>query len=117
MDAKRAQRLEVILRYSAGIIFAVLALSGFQTSASTAAMQDLGTSLYHDPVDVSVLWFQSQACMVLPPDNYITNCTTIPSIGATVALTALLAVVLVAYMIVRKRKTALSPQAGSTSRL
>jgi len=117
MDAKRAQRLEVILRYSAGVIFAVLALSGFQTSASTGAMQDLGTSLYHDPVDVYVLWFQSQACMVLPPDNYATNCTTLPSIGATVALTALLAVVLVAYMLVRKRKTALSPHTGSSSRL
>jgi len=118
MDAKRAQRLEVILRYSAGIIFAVLTLSGFQTSASTAAMQDLGTSLYHDPVDVHVLWFQSQACMVLPPDNYVTNCTTIPSIGATLALTALLAIVLLAYMLVRKRsKATQNPHTASTSRL
>ena len=114
MDAKRAQRLEVILRYSAGVIFAVLALSGFQTSASTAAMQDLGTSLYHDPVDVSVLWFQSQACMVVPPDNYVTNCTTLPSIGGTLALTVLLAVVLVAYMVVRKRsKVTQNPHTAS----
>jgi len=118
MDAKRAQKLEVILRYSAGVIFAALALSGFQTSASTAAMQDLGTSLYHDPVDVSVLWFQSQACMVLPPDNYVTNCTIVPSIGATLALTVLLAAVLVAYMLVRKRSRATqNPHTASSSRL
>ncbi len=109
MDAKRAQRLEAILRYSAGIIFAVLAYSGLQTSSSTSTMQDMGTSLYRDPVDVYVFWFQSKACMVLSPDNYVTNCSTIPSIGATVALTALLAVVLVAYMLVRKRKTTQNP--------
>jgi len=105
MDAKQANRLEKILRYSAGIIFGFLGLSGFQTSASTSAMQDLGTSLYHDPVDVSVFWLQSKACMVLPPDNYLTNCTLLPSIGTTIALSVLLVVVLVAYMIVRKRTT------------
>jgi len=113
MDAKRAKRLEIILRYSAGVIFALLALSGLQTSSSTSAMQDLGTSLYHDPVDVAVYWFQSKACMVLPPDNYVTNCTLLPSVAATVALTALLAVVLIAYMVVRKRvppKTAPAPK-------
>lgn len=117
MDAKNLRRLEVVLRYSAAIIFAVIVLSAFQTSDSASAMQDLGYSLYHDPVDVYILWFQSQACMALPPDNYLTNCTVLPSIGATVAFTVLFAIVLIAYILVRKRKTTQTPHTVPPSRL
>jgi len=117
LDTKNLRRLEVLLRYSAAIIFAVIVLSGLQTSASTSSMQDLGYSLYHDPVDIYVLWLQSQACMVLPPDNLLTNCTVLPSIGATVALTVLLAIVLIAYVLVRKRRTTKTSNQASSPRL
>jgi len=66
-------------------------------------MENAGLSLYHDPVDVQVFWFQSKACMILPPDNYQSNCTHVSGVGVITILTILLMAVIIAYMILRRK--------------
>ena len=73
-------------------------------SSELSMMSDAGFNLYHDQIDVQVSWLQSRACMVLPPDGYLTNCMYIASISVIPVLTVLLLVVLVLFAIVRRRE-------------
>lgn len=93
-----------ILPYVAGAIFAGMCVAALDVSSELSMMEDSGFNLYHDAVDIKVFWLESRACMMLPPDGYLTNCTYLVSISAIVVLTVLLALVLVTLMIFRRRK-------------
>jgi hypothetical protein len=73
-------------------------------SSELSMMSDAGFNLYHDQIDVQVLWGQSKACMVLPPEGYLTNCIYIASISAIPVLTALLLAVLALFAMLRRRE-------------
>jgi hypothetical protein len=92
-----------ILPYVAGALFAGMWAAAFEVSSELSVMENAGLSLYHDPVDVQVFWFQSKACMILPPDNYQSNCTHVSGVGVITILTILLMAVIIAYMILRRK--------------
>ena len=91
------------LPYVAGVIFLGMWFAAMDVSSELSTMSDAGFNLYHDQIDVQVFWLQSKACMVLPPDGYVTNCTYIASISVIPALTVLLVVVLALYGLVKRR--------------
>ncbi len=93
-----------VLPYIAGVIFLGMWIAAMDISSELSMMSDAGFNLYHDQIDVQVFWFQSRACMVLPPDGYLTNCTYISSISLVPVLTVLLLVVLALFAIVRRRE-------------
>ncbi len=93
-----------ILPYVAGVIFIGMWITAMDVSSELSMMTDSGFNLYHDPIDVQVFWLESKACMMLPPDGYLTNCVYVASISAIVALTVLLVIDLVAYMLLRRRE-------------
>ena len=88
----------------AGVIFIGMWIAAMDISSELTMMTDTGFNLYHDPIDVEVFWLQSRACMILPPDGYLANCVYIGSIRAITALTVLLIIVLLGYMILRRRE-------------
>jgi hypothetical protein len=105
---KPIRMAEKVLPYVAGVLFVSMWAAAVDVSSHLSAMDSqLGT--YHDLVAVKVLWFESKACLVLPPDGYVSNCNYVGGIRAITLLSALLAVVLIAYMILR-RKNAEKPQ-------
>jgi hypothetical protein len=91
------------LRYTASALFCGIALAGLDVSSDTASLQDAGLVQYLEPVNVQVSWFDSKACLVLPPDNSLTNCTTLASVRVLEVFTILLIAVLVAYAMLRRR--------------
>ena len=93
-----------VLPYIAGVIFLGMWIAAMDVSSELSMMTDIGFNLYHDQIDVQVFWLQSKACMVLPPDGYITNCIYIASINVIPVLTTLLLVVLVLFAILRRRE-------------
>ncbi|HUK28075.1 MAG TPA: hypothetical protein VLV31_06600 [Candidatus Acidoferrales bacterium] len=99
----RTKTLLRILPYLAGLLFAGMALAGYEISAETAAMFDAQPGSLTDSVDIQVLWFQGKACVVQLPDNYFSNCTYLPAINVMLALTVLLIALLVIYGLLRKR--------------
>ena len=80
-----------MLPYVAGAIFVGMWIQAMDVSSELSMMADTGFNLYHDPIDVEVFWFESRACMMLPPDGYLTNCVYVASISAILGLTVLLA--------------------------
>ncbi|HKM77913.1 MAG TPA: hypothetical protein VJZ03_02455 [Candidatus Bathyarchaeia archaeon] len=99
----RTKTVLKILPYVAGALFAGMWAAAFEVSSELSVMENAGLSLYHDPVDVQVFWFQSKACMILPPDNYQSNCTQVSGVGVITILTILLMAVIIAYMILRRK--------------
>jgi len=93
-----------ILPYVAGAIFLSMWIAAMDVSSELSMMTDAGFNLYHDQIDTQVFWFQSKACMVLPPDGSLTNCVYVASITAIPVLTALLLIVLALYAVLRKRE-------------
>ena len=93
-----------ILPYIAAVIFGGMFVAAMDVSSTLSYMQDTSFNLNHDEVDVIVNWFESKACMVLPPVGYVTTCVYIGSITAVVVLTVLLAAVLVTLMILRRHE-------------
>jgi hypothetical protein len=93
-----------VLPYVAGLIFLGMSIAAMDVSSELSIMADTGLNLYHDQVDVQVLWLQSRACMVLPPDGYVTNCVYVASISAIPALTGLLLVVLIVFALLRRQR-------------
>lgn len=91
-----------IVPYIAGIVFAGMWVTAIHLSSEISSLQNTGFNLYHDPVDVQIFWFESKACMVLPPDSYLANCVYIRSIGVISVLTISLLVVLFTYMVLRR---------------
>ena len=107
-------RTRIILKmlpYIAGVIFASMCLAALDVSSELSMMEDSGFNLYHDSVDIRVFWFESRACIVLPPSGSLADCEYLPSISAILVLTALLALVLVALMIFRRRERFSDPNA------
>ena len=100
MQAKTLLRL---LPYFAGILFAGVALVGFEVSTETAALFDAQQAAFQETGDVQVFWFQGKACSVLPPDGYVASCISLPMINVMLALTILMIAVLVLYGLLRKR--------------
>jgi len=93
-----------ILPYIAGVIFLGMWIAAMDVSSELSMMTDSGFNIYHDQIDVQVFWLQSRACMVLPPDGYLTNCVYVASISAIPVLTALLLAVLTVFAILRRRR-------------
>ena len=93
-----------ILPYIAGVIFLGMWIAAMDVSSELSMMTDSGFNIYHDQIDVQVFWLQSRACMVLPPDGYVTNCVYVASISAIPVLTALLLAVLTVFAILRRRR-------------
>jgi hypothetical protein len=93
-----------VVPYIAGVIFLGMCIAAMDVSSELSMMSDAGFNLYHDQIDVQVFWFQSKACMVLPPDSYLTNCIHIASISAIPVLTALLLIVLALFTMLRRRE-------------
>ncbi len=99
----RARTLLRVLPYVVGILFVGVFLIGLEISSETAALADAQPVFYVDTVDVQVFWFQGKACAILPPDGSIGNCIYLPLISVMLALTILMAVVIVVYGLLRKR--------------
>lgn len=99
----RAKTLLRILPYVAGILFVGIFLVGIEISSETAALADAQQAIYVDTVDVQTFWLQGKACLILPPDGTIGNCIDVPLVSVLVALTILLAAVIVVYGLLRKR--------------
>ena len=93
-----------ILPYIAGVIFLGMWIAAMDVSSELSMMTDSGFNIYHDQIDVQVFWLQSRACMVLPPDGYLTNCAYVASISAIPVLTVLLLAVLTVFAILRSRR-------------
>ena len=93
-----------ILPYIAGVIFLGMWIAAMDVSSELSMMTDAGFNLYHDQIDVQVFWLQSRACMILPPDGFLTNCVYVASISVIPVLTALLLGVLTVFAILRKRE-------------
>ena len=93
-----------ILPYIAGVIFLGMWIAAMDVSSELSMMTDSGFNIYHDQIDVQVFWLQSRACMVLPPDGYLTNCVYVASISAIPVLTVLLLAVLAMFAILRRRR-------------
>ena len=92
------------LPYIAGAIFIGMWIAAMEVSSELSMITDSGFNLYHDQIDVQVFWLQSRACMVLPPDGYLTNCVYVASISAIPVLTVLLLIVLAGFAILRRRQ-------------
>ncbi len=92
-----------VLPYVAGLIFLSMWIAAMDISSELSMMSDAGFNFYHDQIDVQVFWLQSKACMVLPPDGYVTNCTYTASISVIPVLTILLVFVLALYGLVKRR--------------
>jgi len=99
----RASTLLKILPYVAGVLMSGLFLVGTEISSETAAMADAQQAFYQYPIDIQVFWLQGKACVILPPDNYVANCSYVPLIPIMHALTIMLAIVLALYALLRKR--------------
>ena len=93
-----------ILPYIAGVIFLGMWIAAMDVSSELSMMTDAGFNIYHDQIDIQVFWLQSRACMVLPPDGFLTNCVYVASISAIPVLTTLLLVVLTVFAILRRRR-------------
>jgi hypothetical protein len=93
---------EKVLPYVAGVLFVSMWAAAMDVSSHLSAMED-SLGMYRDLVAVKVLWFESKACIVLPPDGYVSNCNYLGGIRAITVFSALLAVVLIVYMILRKK--------------
>lgn len=99
----RASRLLRILPYVAGVLMMGVFLVGVEISSETAALADAQQAFYPYPIDVQVFWLQGKACVVLPPDNYVTNCSYVLLVPIMHALTIMLLIVLGIYALLRKR--------------
>ena len=106
----RASRLLKILPYVAGILMVSVFLVGTEISSETAALADAQQAFYLYPIDVQVFWLQGKACVILPPDNYVANCSYILLIPLMHALTIMLLIVLGVYALLRKRINLLPPK-------
>ena len=106
----RASRLLRVLPFVAGILMVSVFLVGFEISSETAALADAQQAFYPYPIDVQVFWFQSRACVILPPDNYVANCSYVTLAPLMHVLTIMLLVVLGVYGILRKRVKLLPPR-------
>ena len=100
----RIKIVEKILPYIAGVLFFGMWVTAMDVSSQLSLMEDAGLGMYHDPVPVKVFWFESKACMVLPPNDYFSNCTYIAGIRIIILLSFLLAVVLIPYMMIRRKR-------------
>jgi len=78
-------------------------LVGNAISSETAALADAQQAFYPYPIDVQVFWLQGKACVVLPPDSFIANCSYVLLIPLMHALTIMLLIVLGVYALLRKR--------------
>jgi hypothetical protein len=78
-------------------------LVGLQISSETAAIADAQQAFYQYPIDVQVFWLQGKACVILPPDSYVANCSYVTLIPLMHALTIMLLIVLGVYALLRKR--------------
>ena len=99
----RARTLLRVLPYVVGILFVGVFLIGIEISFETAALADAQQAFYVDTVDVQVFWFQSKACVILPPDGSIGNCIYLPLVSVMLGLTILMVAVMVVYGLLRKR--------------
>jgi hypothetical protein len=99
----RASRLLKVLPYVVGILLVCIFLIGTEISSETAALADAQQPFYAYPIDVQVFWLQGKACVILPPDGYIANCSYVPLIPVMLGLTVMMVVVLIIYGLLRKR--------------
>jgi hypothetical protein len=99
----RASRLLKVMPYIVSILIVSIFLIGLEISSETASLADYQQQYYTYPIDVQVFWLQGRACVLLPPDNYIANCSYVTLIPLMLALTALMVIVLVVYALLRKR--------------
>jgi len=113
----RASRLLKVLPYVAGVLMACIFLVGLEISSETEALFDVQQASYQDPIDVQVFWLQGKACVILPPDNYITKCSYVALIPVMVGLTIMFFAVLGAYALLRKRVNLLPPKPRISKRL
>ena len=100
------------LPYIAGVIFIAMWIAAMNVSSELSMMTGTGLNLYHDQIDVQVFWLQSRACIVLPPDGYLTNCVHVASISVIPALTALLLIVLAVFAVLRRRQGPMNAKVG-----
>ena len=100
---------EKVLPYVAGILFASMWAAAMDVSSHLSAI-DSQLGIYSDLVTIKVFWFESKACIILPPDGYVSNCNYLSGIRAITILSALLAIVLITYMILRKKNAENPPQ-------
>jgi len=106
----RASRLLKVLPYVAGILMVGVFLVGIEISSETTALADAQQAFYPYPIDVQVFWLQGKACVILPPDNYVANCSYVPLAPLLHVLTIMLLVVLAVYALLRKRVNLLPPK-------
>ena len=106
----RASRLLRVLPYVASILMISVFLVGVEISSETAALADAQQALYPYPIDVQVFWLAGKACVILPPDNYVANCSYVQLIPLMHVLTIILLVVLGVYAVLRKRINLLPPK-------
>jgi hypothetical protein len=99
----RASRLLKVLPYLVGILLTCVFLVGTEISSETAALADAQQAFYAYPIDVQVFWLQGKACVILPPDGHIANCSYVPLIPVMLGLTFMMVIVLVIYGLLRKR--------------
>jgi ABC-type Co2+ transport system permease subunit len=99
----RARTLLRVLPYIFGILFVSVFLIGIEISFETEALADAQPAVFVDTVDVQVFWFQSKACVILPPDGSIGNCIYLPLVNVMLGLTILMVAVIVVYGLLRKR--------------
>jgi hypothetical protein len=98
-----ARTLLRVLPYLVGIIMVSIFLVGTEISSETASLADTQQAFYTFPIDVQVFWLQGKACVILPPDGYIANCTYVPLIPLMVALTLVMIMLIGIYGLLRKR--------------
>lgn len=92
-----------ILPYVAGTLFAGMWAAAMEVSSELSGMENAGLNVYHDVVDIKVLWFQSRACIMLPPDNFQVTCRQVHGLGLITLFTILLIGVLIVYMVIRRK--------------
>jgi hypothetical protein len=78
-------------------------LVGTEISSETASLADSQQGFYTFPIDVQVFWLQGKACVILPPDGYVANCSYVSLIPLMIALTLLMVIVICLYGLLRKR--------------
>ena len=99
----RASRLLRVLPYFIGILLVCIFLIGTEISSQTAALADMQQAFYAYPIDVQVFWLQGKACVILPPDGYVAQCSYVPLIPVMLGLTFMMVIVLVIYGLLRRR--------------
>jgi hypothetical protein len=99
----RASSLLRVLPYLVGGLLAGILLVGLEISSETASLADTQQAMYTYPIDVQVFWLQGKACVILPPDGYVANCTYVELVPLMLALTVLFVIVIVIYGLLRKR--------------